>query len=179
MPVSATNLIQGPATIYGATFGATEPAAITDAFGVGWTDLGGTKEGITLNIEQTYSDLTVDQIIDVVDRRRTARMVSIGTSLAEATLANLALAISNTAPTANILELDNGLNAFKPAYGAYAFDGIAPGGFRRRVILRKTLGTGNVAMAYTKDGQTVIPTTFQGQWVSASISMLKIQDATS
>lgn len=179
MPVSASNLIQGPATIYGAVFGATEPATIDAAFGVGWTDLGGTKEGVTLNIEQTFADLTVDQIVDVVQRRRTGRVMSIGTSLAEATLDNIARAISNAAPTANVLELDDGLAAFSPAYGAYAFDGIAPGGFRRRVILRKTLATGSLAMAYTKENQTVIPTSFMGHWVSASIKALKIQDATS
>ena len=179
MPVTATNLIQGPATIYAAVFGATEPATIADAFGVGWTDLGGTKDGIKLSIEQSYADLTVDQIIDVPARRRTGRTVSITTTLAEATLENLARVISNTAPVSNALELDNGLSAFSPAYGAIAFDGIAPGGFRRRVILRKTLATGNVEMAYTKDGQTVLPATFMGHWVSSSIAMLKTQDATS
>lgn len=179
MAVTASNLIQGPATIYGGIFGATEPATIATAPGVGWTDLGGTKDGVTLNVEQTFADLTVDQIVDVVARRRTGRMVSITTTLAEATLENLARAISNAAPVANVLNLDDGLAAFSPAYGAYLFDGIAPGGFRRRVILRKTLATGNVAMAYTKDGQTVIPTTFAGHWVSASIALIKIEDATS
>lgn len=179
MPVSASNLIQGPAVIYGAAFGAAEPATIDAAFSAAWTDLGGTKEGVTLNIEQTFADLTVDQIVDVVARRRTGRTMSIATSLAEPTLENIARAISNTAPVTNVLELDDGLAAFSPAYGAYAFDGIAPGGFRRRVILRKTLATGNLAMAYTKDGQTVVPTTFMGHWVSASIKALKLQDATS
>lgn len=179
MAVTATNLIQGPATIYAGTFGATEPTTIADAFGVGWTDLGGTKDGIKLSIEQTFADLTVDQVVDIIARRRTGRTMSIATSLAEATLENLARVLSNTAPTAGSLDLDNGLTAFSPAYGAVAFDGIAPGGFRRRVILRKTLATGNVEMAYTKDGQTVLPASFMGHWVSSSIAPIKIQDATS
>lgn len=179
MAVTSTNLIQGPATIYGAVFGATEPATVATAPGAGWTDLGGTKEGITLNIEQTFSDLTVDQIIDVIARKRTGRNINVSTSLAEPTLVNLATAIGNSAPASNVLELDNGdaAAAFSPVYGAILFDGIAPGGFRRRVIVRKTLQTGNIALAYQKDGQTVIPTTFSLHWVSTSIKPLKIEDA--
>lgn len=180
MTVNATNLIQGPASLYAAPFGTAEPATISTAPGAGWDDLGGTKEGITLNIEQTFADLTVDQIIDVIARKRTGRNITIATSLAEPTLDNLALAMNNTGPTSDVLELDNGdaAAAFSPAYGAVLLDGIAPGGFRRRIILRKTLQTGNIAMAYTKDGQTVIPVTFSLHWVSASIKPFKIEDAT-
>tara|TARA_B100000700_G_scaffold110520_4_gene124542 strand:- start:274 stop:816 length:543 start_codon:yes stop_codon:yes gene_type:complete len=178
MTVTATNLIQGPATIYAGAFGATEPADIDTAPGVGWTDLGGTKEGVTLNIEQTFADLTVDQIIDVVGRKRTGRSINVATSLAEPTLENLARAMNNTAPTSDVVELDNDESAFSPDYGAVLLDGLAPGGLRRRIILRKTLQTGNIAMAYTKDGQTVIPVTFALHWVSASIKALKIEDET-
>lgn len=179
MVVTATNLIQGPATIYAGAFGATEPATVGAAPGVGWTDLGGTKEGVTLNIEQTFSDLTVDQIIDVIARKRTGRNINVATSLAEPTLANLAPAIGNSEAVANVLELDNGDAAagYSPDYGAILLDGIAPGGFRRRIILRKTLQTGNIALAYTKDGQTVIPVTFSLHWVSTSIAPMKIEDA--
>ena len=151
MTVTATNLIQGPATIYAGAFGATEPADIDTAPGVGWTDLG---------------------------RKRTGRSINVATSLAEPTLENLARAMNNTAPTSDVVELDNDESAFSPDYGAVLLDGLAPGGLRRRIILRKTLQTGNIAMAYTKDGQTVIPVTFALHWVSASIKALKIEDET-
>jgi hypothetical protein len=123
--------------------------------------------------------LDVDQIIYEIQRRRTKRVVTIKTSLAEPTLANLALAIANTAPTANVLTADDGLTAFAPAYGAVLLDGIAPGGFRRRIIIRKTLPTDSVGTAYKKDAQTLLPVTWTLHWVSASIAPFKIEDATS
>jgi len=179
MPVTSTNLIQGPATLYVGTFGATEPATIATAPGVPFTDVGGTKDGVELTIADEYAVLDVDQIIYEIARRRIKRVVSIKTSLAEATLANLALATANTAPTANVLTADDTVTAFSPAYGAVLMDGIAPGGFRRRVIVRKTLPTDSVGMAYKKDGQTLLPVTWTGHWVSTSIPPFKIEDATS
>lgn len=177
MVVTATNLIQGPATIYFGTFGVTEPATVATVPGAGWTDFGGTKEGITLKIDQEWADLTVDQIIDVIQRRRTGRTIAVATSLAEPTLANLASAIGNSAPVAQVLELDNDISAFQPTYSAILFDGVAPGGFRRRVIVRKTLQTASIELAYKKDGQTVIPVEYSLHWVSTSIKPFKIEDA--
>lgn len=178
MAVTATNLIQGPATLYAGTFGATEPATVATAPGVGWKDVGGTKDGVELQINDEYAVLDVDQIIYEIQRRRTKRVVAIKTQLAEATLENLALAIANTTPTANVLTADDGLTAFAPSYGAVLMDGIAPGGFRRRVIVRKTLPTDSVGTAYKKDAQTLIPVTFTAHWVSTSICPFVIEDAT-
>ena len=179
MGVTSTNLIQGPATVYFGAFGATEPATIALTPSTGWTDAGGTQDGIELSINDEYSVLSVDQIIYEVARRRTGRVVQIKTNLAEATLANLAQAVANSAPVSNVLTADDGLAAFAPAYGAIILDGIAPGGFRRRVTLRKTLPTDGVSTAYKKDGQTLIPVTWTGHWVSSSIAPFKIEDATS
>lgn len=179
MGVTSTNLIQGPATLYTGLFGATEPASIATAPGAGWTDVGGTKDGVELTIAPEYSVLDVDQVLYEIGRRKTKIVVSAKTSLAEATLANLALAIANSAPATNVLEGDDGVAAFAPAYGALLIDGIAPGGFRRRIILRKTLPTDSVGVAYKKDGQTLIPVTWTLHWVSSSIKPWKIEDATS
>ena len=178
MTVTSTNLIQGPATLYWAPFGTTEPATVATAPATPWVDLGGTKDGVELSVADDYSVLSVDQIVYEVGRRRTNRVLTIKTQLAEATLENLARAINNTAPSTNILTLDDGLTAFAPSYGAALLDGIAPGGFRRRVILRKTLSTDSVASAYKKDGMTLIPVTFTGHWVSTSIAPLIVTDAT-
>lgn len=178
MSVTATNLIQGPATVYAATFGATEPLTVDAAPAVGWKDVGGTKDGVELQINDEYAVLDVDQIIYEIQRRRTKRVVAIKTQLAEGTLGNLALAIANTAPVTNVLNADDGLTAFSPGYGAVLMDGIAPGGFRRRVIVRKTLPTDSVGTAYKKDAQTLIPITWTAHWVSSSIAPFKIEDAT-
>lgn len=179
MPVTSTNLIQGPATLYTGLFGAVEPATIATVPSTGWTDVGGTKDGVELSIAPEYAVLDVDQIVYDIGRRKTKVSVSVKTSLAEITLDNLAKAIANSAPAANVLEGDDGLAAFAPAYGALLIDGLAPGGFRRRIILRKTLPTDSVGVAYKKDGQTLIPVTWSLHWVSSSIKPWKIEDATS
>ena len=177
MAVTSTNLIQGPATVYVGNFGATEPATIATAPGVGWTDVGGTTGGLELNIANEYSNLTVDQIVDVIESRRTGREVTAKTTMAEATLENIARAIANTAPAAGVLDLDSGISAFAPDYSAILIDGIAPGGFRRRIIVRKTLPTDAVGVSYKKDEQTVVPVTWKLHWVSTSIVPMKIEDA--
>lgn len=178
MTVTSTNLIQGPATLYAGLFGATEPASISVTPTTGWTDLGGTDGGVTLYDESEYSELLVDQVIERIESRRTSRAVSIGTNLAEVTLANLARAANNTAPVANVLEPDDGAASFKPAYQAIILDGVAPGGFRRRIILRKTLSTEAIETAYKKDEKGLIPVRFAAHWVSASIKSFRIEDAT-
>lgn len=177
MSVTSSNLIQGPAAIFWAPFGSTEPLDIDTAPAAPWIDLGGTQDGIELTIADEYSELGVDQLIYTPERRRVSRALTIKTTLAEATLDNLARAINNTAPVGGVLELDDGLAAFKPAYGAILLDGIAPGGVRRRAILRKTLGTDSVGTSYKKDGMTLIPVTWSGHWVSASIRPLAVEDA--
>lgn len=179
MPVTSTNLIQGPATLYTAAFGATEPATVATAPAVAYTDVGGTKDGVELGVSDEYAVLDVDQIIYEIARRRTKRVVTIKTNLAEATLNNLALSIANTAPVTNVLTADDGLTAFAPTYGSILLDGIAAGGFRRRIIVRKTLPTDSVGVAYKKDGMTLIPVTWTAHWVSTSIPPFKIEDATS
>lgn len=179
MPVTSTNLIQGPATVYVAPFGTPEPATIATAPAAAWVDVGGTKGGLELNISSEFATLTVDQIVDIIESRRTGREVTAKTTLAEATLQNIAQATANTAPVANVLELDDGLAAFKPAYSAVLIDGIAPGGYRRRIIVRKTLPTDAVGIGYKKDDQTVVPVTWKLHWVSTVIKPLKIEDATS
>ncbi len=179
MPVTSTNLIQGPAVVYDGLFGATEPASIATTPATGWTDVGGTDGGVTLNVNDEYSVLSVDQIVYEVARRRTSRVVQIVTNLAEPTLTNLAAQIANTAPVSNVLTADDGLAAFAPAYRACLVDGIAPGGFRRRITIRKTLPTENLGTSFQKDAKTLIPASWTAHWVSASIPPFKIEDATS
>lgn len=177
MPVTSTNLIQGPATVYVAPFGTADPATIATVPAAAWVDVGGTKGGLELNVSSEFATLTVDQIVDIIESRRTGREVTVKTTMAEATLQNIANAIANAAPVANVLELDDGFAAFKPAYSAILIDGIAPGGFKRRIIVRKTLPTDAVGIGYKKDDQTVVPVTWKLHWVSTTTKALKIEDA--
>jgi hypothetical protein len=186
MPVTTTNLIQGPATLYVGAFGAAEPtdALINTAPGAPWTDLGGTTGGVTLTAAITLAAMDVDQILDPVGDVITARDFTIGTSLAEATLANLARVLNladtdvtaGTSPAGPTLEPKSDVTSFTPVYRAFLLDGIAPGGFRRRVILRKAVQTAASALAHAPGTQTVIPATFRTTYVSASIKPFKVVD---
>lgn len=184
MGVTVSNLTMGPGTLNFGDFGATEPAdtaVATPPSGADWTDIGGTQDGVTLTINQEFKELEVDQVVDVPGRRLTKRDMQIKTNLAEPTLENLAF-VSNASATISTgtgyksLEPSNDTSATQPTYKALLFDGIAPGGGNRRVIVRRTLSTDNAEFAYKKDSQTVFTATFSAHYVSPSIAPYKIID---
>jgi hypothetical protein len=186
MSVTATNLILGPATLYIGAFGAAEPADTavnTTPAASAWTDLGATDGGVKLTIDQKFTELTVDQIVDSLGRRLTQREIMVDTNLAEPTLANLSTSMNGgtSATGAGFASLDplNVTSATQPTYIAVMLDGYAPAGFRRRVIIRKALNTSSIQSAYAKDKETYIPVTFNGHYVSASITPFHIVDQTS
>ncbi|TXJ78632.1 hypothetical protein E2C11_16630 [Streptomyces lavendulae] len=188
MAVTTTNLVQGPATLYSGAFGATEPAdsAVNTAPPASsWTDVGGTQDGVKITIDQSYTDLEVDQVVDRVGSRLTKRDFTIETSMAEVTLANLSLALNGGTSASGAgyssFEPVYASSATQPNYRALLFDGWAPGtsAFNRRVIVRKALSTDAVEMAYTKDKQTVFGVKFSGHYVSNSVSPIHVVDQTS
>jgi hypothetical protein len=186
MSVTTTNLIQGPATLYQGLFGATEPADTavnTTPATSAWTDLGGTQDGVKLSVDQTYSELEVDQITVRVGSRLTKVDFTIETSLAEATLENLSMSLNGgtAASGAGWKSYDPNVSssATQPTYFAVIMDGYAPGQFRRRIIGRRMLNTDSSELAYTKDKQTLIPIKLSGHYVSASIAPFHIVDQTS
>ncbi|GAA0705379.1 hypothetical protein GCM10010193_70560 [Kitasatospora atroaurantiaca] len=186
MSVTTTNLILGPATLYQGTFGATEPAdtAVNSTpQASAWTDMGGTQDGVTLSVDQTYTALEVDQVVDRVGSRLTKRELTLETSLAESTLENLSVVLNGgTAATGAGYKSYEPLfasSATQPNYTALLFDGWGANSFRRRVILRRTLSTDAVAMAYTKDKQTLFKTKFSGHYVTSSIAPFHVVEATS
>jgi hypothetical protein len=186
MAVTTTNLIQGPATLYSGAFGATEPtdtAVNATPAASAWTDLGGTQGGVKLSVNQTYSELEVDQITLRVGSRLTKQDFTIETSLAEATLVNLSLVLNGgtSASGAGWSSFDPNVtsSATQPSYFAIIMDGYAPSQFRRRIIGRRMLNTDSVDLEYTKDKQTLVPLKLAGHYVSASINPFHIVDQTS
>ncbi len=186
MSVVVSNLIMGPGALYRGAFGAAEPADTqvnSSPAASAWTDVGGTQDGVTLTISQTLKELEVDQVVDVPGRRLTKREATIKTNLAEATLDNLAVALNNATATVTgagfaAWSPPNDTSATQPTYSALIFDGFAPGGFRRRVFVRRVLSTEDVGIAYKKDDQTLLPVTFAAHFVSASVAPFRIVDAT-
>jgi len=184
MAVTVSNLILGPGTLYQGVFGATEPleAVINETPETSaWTDLGGTQDGVTLTINQEYTELEVDQVVDIPGRRLTKRELTLSTNLAEATLDNMAIAMNNlsavvTGAAASTLTPPNAVSATQPDYFALIFDGFAPSGKRRRVVARRVLSIDNTEFAYKKDGQTMFTVTFSAHYVSSAIAPFVILD---
>lgn len=187
MSVSTTNLVEGPGKLYTGAFGATEPAdsAVNSAPAASaWTDVGGTMGGLTVTVEQTYTELEVDQLVDSPGRRLTKRETTVTTSMAEPTLANLALVLNGgtTATGAGYASFDPLItnSATQPNYIALICDGWAPGGaFNRRAVVRKCLSTAKVEFLYAKDKQNVFAVTWNAHYVSSVITPFRWIDQTS
>lgn len=186
---SATNIIAGAAELYRADFGATEPAdtAVTDVPAAPFANLGGTDDGVTLNVSHEWMNLRMDQIIDSAGKRKTGRTITVATNLVEGTLENLLLSLSQNEDT--ITSGGTGATAYRsfdvagddsgeePHYSAIILRGRAPAGKRRLFILRKALQVEDVEAAYKKDDQWLIPVTFECHWVTTSIRPFRVVES--
>lgn len=109
----AKNIIVGAAVVYVGPSGAENtkinvsssavsaqiPGNVENVDGGKWNHLGYTMEGVTLNIEPTYNDVMVDQLLDTARLFKTSQRVTVATSLTEATLENLYVSIGGAAGT--------------------------------------------------------------------------------
>lgn len=106
------NIIVGAAVVYVGKSGTEEndrinvsssnvsaqvPTNVVNVTNGNWYHLGYTMEGVTLNIEPTYNDVMVDQLLDTARLFKTSQRVSVATSLTEATLENLYVSIGGRA----------------------------------------------------------------------------------
>lgn len=176
MAITVTNLTQGPARVLIGTFGATEPANADATPAVGWVDVGATDGGSTAEVNQSYSNMTVDQVGMPVGARLTELAVTIKTTMAEATLANLKAALNQAVGVGTSVELDPTITNAEPNYSAVMLVGQRPGGGNRLVIVRRALSTDNIGLAYKKADKTVIPVTFTAFYVSSAIKPVRIDD---
>ena len=85
---NAKNIIVGAAVVYAgkagvennkinvtsSTVSAQIPANVTSVSGGDWYHLGYTMDGVTLNIEPTYNDVMVDQLLDTARLFKTSQM---------------------------------------------------------------------------------------------------------
>jgi len=186
--VTVANLIQGPADLYHGWFDdAVEPASASvntaPPVSGGWTDCGGTLDGVSLEIAIDWSELAVDQIVDVPGRRMTKRDMMVKANMAEGTIENILRSQNGGTPATGTgwksyePNMDN--SAVNPEYSTIIVDGIADSSRRRRIHARKTLQTENMEAAYKKDEQWVIPGSFSTHYVSSGTPPYKITDASS
>lgn len=191
--VNAANLVMGPARMYAAPFGTTEPAdsavtpnGPTNPPSSPWTDVGGTDGGVTFEVDNTYTDLSVDQIVMNVGARLTEMKMTVTAKLSEMTLTNLQTVLNSIGTTASgsgfsTLDIPVGSTATQPSYAALLIDGWAPmlgtgAPALRRIIVRKVLSQVKATLSYDKKTQQSYDATFTAYFVSNSINPVHIVD---
>jgi hypothetical protein len=195
MAIQPLNVCMGPASVYWAPFGATEPAysaITTPPSSAVWTDVGGTADGssILLEIEMSFTDIGCEQLIDPIGARLSKRVIQVTASLEEATLTNMQLAMNQLVtitPGSGYSVLDPTVSqlATQPQYSAIIIDGWAPTTgtteteCKRRMIIRKCLSSSKVDLEYEKTKAVLFNTTWTGYYVSSSVAPFEIIDQTS
>lgn len=188
--IIGTNAVAGPADLYTGAFQAAEPAdslVNTAPPSSSWTFAGGTLNGATININQQFMQIRMDQTPYPIGSRPTDITMQVVTELAETTLANLAVSLNNGTVTSSgsysTFDPPNDVTIYQPTYKALIVHGWAPQSTagvtkRRMFIVRKVLSTANVGMPYKKDGQLVYPVTWTSHYVSGSVKPYHIIDET-
>jgi hypothetical protein len=184
----------GPATLYTAPFGTTEPAwsAITSSPSSPWTDCGAIADGtsILLEVEHTLTDIGVEQLIDPIGARVSKRVIQVTAALLEATQNNLVLAMNQMATITtgsgySVLDPLTTPTSLQPNYTAILIDGYAPTtgtvevSCRRRMIVRKCLSASKVDLEYEKTKPTMYSTTWTGYYISSTVAPFELIDQTS
>jgi hypothetical protein len=133
-----------------------------------------------------FFEKKVDQMVDVLGSVLIGREFMFSANLAEPTLDNFEQLVnagtSATGTAASGVDYqtfdpsDNPIG--EPTYFMVLFDGEAPGGYNRRVIIRKALQVGEISSSYVKDGLTVYPAEFKAHYVSSASRPFHIVDQT-
>lgn len=196
-PVNSNNLLVGPVNIYIGAFGATWPAdntitpngMATPPPAPPWLPVGGTTGDAKVTGKPEYMHLDVDQLMLAPGARQTGLAVTVGTTLSEATLSNMNLAMNNMGVFAqqqgySTLDFYVPPPAINPNYIALILDGQAPASalgapMRRRWIVPKVLnedGWGDIQ--YSKKTQQGFAVQWTVFWVSSTIQFIHIVDQT-
>jgi hypothetical protein len=186
MAVTPFNIVQGPAVITAASYGTSIPtdASMLTSPAASFTDLGGTTGGITLEIDETIGDIKVDQIMDPVGGRITARTIQVTTTLMENTLSNFLLALNNAA-TVSTGTATGGQNysklvpttttsAVQPLFTSLIIDGWGPTLATgqpavQRMVLPKVLSQPKISQKFDMANQANVAVTFTAYYISPSI----------
>jgi hypothetical protein len=203
-----TNVVQGPAEVYWGQFGVVSVASQTNTTvktdpgsggSTGFTDFGATTGGVNWDVDYTYGQIKADQVVDPIGARLTGRMITVTTSLLEATMQNLAEAMND--PAQSQIGVGSGINTFtplsstaapgtstptitQPTYSVLIIDGWAPAlttgaVMRRRFVLNKVLNSVKATAKYDLTNQSVWACTFTCYYVSATVPPFYIYDQTS
>lgn len=144
--VNPTCVIEGAAEVLVGPYGAAQGEC---------TSIGSTDGGVMLTVGNEYHDVEVDQSKVPIDTKLDKRTAKLSCDMAEATLANLALAMAlpTTAVAGNVVSV--GLQ--EPENKTIYIIGPAPNGAVRTIHVFKAKVTGSPEMAYRKDEKVIVP----------------------
>jgi len=160
---STYEILTGPAKIYFADVGSLFPD-IDDATVSGFTSLGETEGGVNITFEQTVDEFRVDQRTGPIKATRSEEGIVVSTNLVVATLENLAILMQTSVDE----QAAGAGTAGTKAIGMYRGGNVT----ERACVIRGESAycdypsqyelprgyiSGNMELAHTKDGMTVLP----------------------
>lgn len=138
-----------------------------------WSDVGYTQDGLQVSSEPSWTDVSVDQLLDAAKIFKDGMTLNIATTFAEATLENLLIAwgsaSSNLASTATdkTLDIDGGSLGQAPLERGLIAVGNGPEKAASNAYSERTyhayrvLSVESVASTMARSEATVIPVTFR------------------
>lgn len=144
--VNPTKVIEGAAEVLVGAYGAAQGAC---------TAIGSTDGGVMLTVGNEYHDVEVDQSKVPIDSKLDKRTAKLTCDMAEATQANLALAMA--LPTTAVAGSVVSVGLQEPENKTIYIVGPAPDGATRTIHVFKAKVTGSPEMAYQKNEKTVVP----------------------
>lgn len=140
----------------------------------GFADLGFTSDGVEVTFEPSIVDVKIDQLGDAAKVIQDSVKVMVKTTLAEATLDNLAVAwgysnqndivdtVGQTGYVANqrVLHLGAFLDA-RPVERSIRFKGHSPEGLDRTYVCRRAMSVSSSTHSYKRSTATLFPVEFR------------------
>ena len=163
----AVKLLVGAGRLYLAPEATAMAALDADPAAAGWTDLGAIVGGVTVEREQFLEEHFVDHETGPVDVTRTAEALTIETSLAEPTLANLGRVLNGLVPAPDAgppaAERLGGYRGSTVAKHALLFRAGSPEGPAKvgQLYIPRGYFAGDLGLVHRKDEGTLIPVQFR------------------
>lgn len=131
--------------------------------GGSYAEVGYTKDGVSAEYNASTYDVMVEESTLPINRVLTKEGVKFTVNVSESSLDNINKAMGGAVLAGSQVTIGGG--ALKQL--AVQFVGTSPSGTARTITLALATATGNVAMKFAKEGETVVPMTFEALKPSA------------
>jgi hypothetical protein len=131
-----------------------DTVALAGTWSTPWVPVGATEEGMSFSASRDTQDIKIEEQPNPVDKRQTSASYTMALTLAEDTMHTMVLsyggsititAAGTTTPGIQQLNMSSDLSYF-----AFAFEGRAPSGFWRRVLVPIVVSVGEAETAYRR-----------------------------